>query len=182
MGSFTPTPNPITDGASIPTTLPYKTAYGNICPVGYYCPTGTPTKICCPPGKRCTVTQLATPNQDCAAGRYCPRCTSGTGIVCPAGYYCEAKSGEPILCPAGTYNPSTGGTSISSCTLCTQGYYCPANGMTAVDTTNNKCSPGYICAAGSVHPRTVLCPKGYVCPNSPAGVWDKIPCSNDATG
>lgn len=54
--------------------------------------------------------------------------------------------------------------------------------MTAVDTTNNKCEPGYICAAGSIHPRAVLCPKGYVCPNTNPAVWDKTPCSNDATG
>lgn len=96
LGSFTPTPDPATDGASIPATLPYPTAYGDVCPIGYYCPTGTPSKICCPPGKRCTATQLAAPDNDCDAGKYCPRCTSGTGVICPAGYYCELNSGEPV--------------------------------------------------------------------------------------
>jgi len=86
------------------------------------------------------------------------------------------------MCPAGTFSSSTGLVALSGCTLCTAGYYCPANGQTSVDTTNNKCTPGYICAAGSIHPRQVLCPKGYVCPNTTPAAWDKQPCQNDATG
>jgi hypothetical protein len=86
------------------------------------------------------------------------------------------------MCPAGTFSNSLNLTQLSACTLCTAGYYCPYNGMTAVDTVNNKCEPGYICAAGSIHPRAVLCPKGYKCPNSSAAQWDKQACGNDATG
>jgi hypothetical protein len=87
-----------------------------------------------------------------------------------------------MMCPAGTFSNTLGLTAESSCTPCTAGYYCPRNGQTSVDTVNNKCEPGYICAAGSVHPRAVLCPKGYICPNTSPALWDKQPCDTDATG
>ena len=138
--------------------------------------------IACPPGKRCTTAQLSAPDADCAAGRFCPRGTSGTGQACPAGFYCEARSGEPIMCPAGTFSNTQSLIQLSECTPCTAGYYCPFNGMTAVDTVNNKCEAGYECGSGSIHPRAKLCDLGYICPNSSAAAWQQQPCGNDATG
>lgn len=140
--------------------------YGGSCVAGWYCPAGTPKPIACTPGYVCTTTQLFQPNGDCPAGKFCPRGTAtANGETCPAGHYCPQNSGEPIMCPAGRYRTSTGGTSLSDCAYCTAGYYCPYTAQTVVDTTNHLCDPGYICAAGSVHPRAALCPKGYRCVN-----------------
>ena len=179
MASYKAIPDPSTDSDK-PTPLIYAD-YGGKCAAGWYCPAGTPKPIACTPGKRCTTAALAAPDADCPAGKFCPRGTSGAGETCPTGHYCPLNSGEPIMCPAGTFRATGGAALLTDCTACTAGYYCPFNAMTAVDTTNHKCEPGFICAAGSIHPRAVLCPKGYKCPNDNLPtVWDKVACADDS--
>ena len=138
-GSDTRTPTGVTKGDA------------GVCPLGYYCPTGTGAPNACPPGTfnndtgisdvaqcqtclegyYCEQFGLAWPTGLCEPGYYCaggsntsrPDDTTSTGGPCPAGSYCPEGSSSPHLCEAGTY------TTISlqaNCTECPAGYYCEA--------------------------------------------------------
>lgn len=61
----------------------------------------------------------------CVAGTYCvdDYGYNKTPKTCSTGYYCPTGTGVQIPCPAGTYRGTTGGTSESSCTKCSEGTY-----------------------------------------------------------
>jgi hypothetical protein len=97
-----------------------------ICPVGYYCLSGSIAPVACPAGtysSRISVVALAD-----GASRGC--------IACPAGYYCaNSPTFEPVACPAGSYSDA----SATSCTLCPVNTYCDkiATTSTGINTIQN---------------------------------------------
>ena len=163
---------------------PVGKAYGDECPVGYFCPDHSYEPITCPagsyqpyvrmtnitaclqcdPGKFCNSTGLAAVSGDCAAGFYCagganlPVPLDGTtGDICPAGSYCPLGSPTHYYCANGTYTNHTG---ASYCYACPQGYYC------------------------DMRDRAVLCPVGHYCPESTGVDWQPCPAGtyNPQTG
>lgn len=126
------------------TASPNDGVTGDVCPIGHYCPEGTPTAIPCDPGYY-TDTTLNSVCEICPAGKYCT--TGSNPQACPAGYYCPEGTGHVWQsCPAGTFNPSTGLSNLTECTQCDGGFYCDVTNLTAVA---GQCTAGYFCRSGS---------------------------------
>jgi hypothetical protein len=114
--------------------LPGNASFGSTpCPAGFFCPKGTGYKpnpcpagtyssieglarasqcLQCPVGKYCSVSNLTSPDGDCAPGFYCRYGVNvyqpignetGVGGICPLGHKCSLGSAAPIACEAGTY-------------------------------------------------------------------------------
>ena len=126
------------------TATPTDGSTGNKCPVGHYCPEGSPAPIQCEPGTY-TDTKLNEVCLTCTAGYYC---TMGSNPqACPAGYYCPDGTGHVWQsCPAGTFSGTTGLSNVTECTQCTGGYYCDVKNLT---TEAGQCDAGYYCRSGS---------------------------------
>ena len=136
---------------------------GGKCPIGYYCPTGSPQPLICKPGQYCPQEGLSLPLANCSAGYYCLAGASSqkptdkvTGDICPAGAYCPEGSLNYTLCPPGTYSNETGNTNISNCLSCTEGYYCQGWGN---HLPTAKCNSGFYCPVGQLRPD----PAAYKC-------------------
>jgi len=135
------------------------------CPLGYYCPSGTP--IQCPAGSFCPERSPAPIL--CAAGTF-----SGPGASkctpAPAGYFiADAGAKEPAPCTQKTaYCPGTGlispvpvqpGLLASECAL-------PGQGACK---SVRKCEAGFSCRGGEATP----CTEGHACPE---GTSVPAPC------
>lgn len=147
---------------------------GSACPIGYFCPVGTPIQ------------------QRCADGTYQPLTGQGSCIPCPAGKTCYFQKGSATItyndCPAYYYCPggnsyvgkicdpgytstsgSTGLKMVSQCATCSAGKYCVDS-----EKDNNladSCAAGYYCEMGSATPTPATgyslyahpCDPGYYC-------------------
>ncbi|KAM8989363.1 uncharacterized protein PRD47_016786 [Ara ararauna] len=151
-----------------------------LCPVGHYCPTGSPEPIPCPSGKY----------QDQAGKSQCETCPAGMfcaleahpgdlqenfphGVVraveCAAGYYClpGTKAANQYPCPEGTYSNQTGLENPRKCKPCPGGMFCASAGLSS---PSGPCLPGYYCTSEARVPNPVhdeagsLCPAGHYCP------------------
>lgn len=130
-----------------------------ICPVGYYCTSGSHTPIPCPSGTYNPVLMqgsLADCRQ-CSAGMACPQ----DGLhwpseVCSAGHYCPAGSRQPNAtsnaCPAGTYTDYHNLTASRECSSCPLGQACAAG-------TGGRQKPPQLCATGLFDKLPLFCPK-----------------------
>eukprot|EP00002_Diphylleia_rotans_P010730 TRINITY_DN2129_c0_g1_i2.p1 TRINITY_DN2129_c0_g1~~TRINITY_DN2129_c0_g1_i2.p1 ORF type:complete len:5186 (-),score=657.71 TRINITY_DN2129_c0_g1_i2:603-16160(-) len=157
----------------------------SLCPAGYSCPSfstivplpcqpGSYSEsgqlFCspCPAGKYCAEPAMSRP-KDCDAGLHCPAETNVEPSVrthaCPAGHYCIRAATRPEPCPVGRYNPSTRGTSESSCLPCPIGFYCDGGGVNP----SGPCPKGSYCPAGSSRFSAVLCPAGTYKPSTGGG-------------
>ena len=157
--SFTPTPN--------------DNVVGAICPLGSYCPSGSPNYIPCEAGSYSNSTGFSA-CLSCPAGY---QCTYGsiTPVPCRNGYYCPERTGaSQFPCPAGRYSDSAlsypSYSSFSLCKLCDAGYYCSGSTSNLLNVTG-ECSAGYYCLEGSINTfggasvnATLICPPGYYCP------------------
>ncbi|KAG5189268.1 hypothetical protein JKP88DRAFT_138412, partial [Tribonema minus] len=98
------------------------------CPVGHYCPAGTPAALPCPAGTLQPLVGMdgAEDCQDTPAGYYSVA-VSDWGGLCEPGYYCPINSTGPreTPCPARFYRSDWGAASEADCSLCTSGGYCP---------------------------------------------------------
>ncbi|CAK7320737.1 hypothetical protein VULLAG_LOCUS22832 [Vulpes lagopus] len=147
------------------------TATGGKCPVGSFCPEGSPEPVPCPPGSFCATSGLSTPSGPCQAGYFCaegavsPAPEDGlTGAPCPPGNFCPAASHRPTPCPAGTFSSLPGQTMLSACQACPHSFYCKEAGLQA---PSGQCPAGYYCdsTAGPVQDFSLYpCPQGYYCP------------------
>eukprot|EP01135_Chromosphaera_perkinsii_P005913 Nk52_evm8s371 gene=Nk52_evmTU8s371 len=159
---------------------PIDGTMGNICPTGYYCPTGSSVPIACPagkyqpatgktqssdcldclPGRYCATTGLANPTGQCAQGYYC---TSGKSTdkpaagLCTKGHYCPAGSPAPVRCPSGEYQDQTG---QSACKPCPEGYFCDATKAPVTLFNDAVCSKGHYCPAKTKFATEKPCPVG----------------------
>ncbi|CAH1797039.1 unnamed protein product, partial [Owenia fusiformis] len=139
---------------------------GDKCPVGLYCPEGSPQPITCEPG---TFTDTDTNSECllCTPGHYC---ITGTNPQdCPAGFYCPEGTGHVWQsCPAGTFSANVGLANSSQCTQCTTGFYCSETNATTV---TGPCDPGFFCRSGSDAQQPTgltagdagVCPMGHYC-------------------
>lgn len=118
------------------------TSQPQICPVNYFCPTGTSSYALnpYPSGTYSVSTGLASASQ----------CT-----FCPPGSWCA--SGRVTLCEEGYYNPLFGGSRNTSCIPCEPGYACPSVGMSSLTV---PCEAGYFCPRGSASSYSYPCPAG----------------------
>ena len=130
----------------------------------------------CPGGKYCATAGLSAPTGLCDAGFYCtknavvrnpPSVVIGFYGPCPAGSYCLAGSAVRTLCPPGTFRSTTGGstaTGSTGCSNCNAGRFCNVPGQIAA-TGNGACAAGYYCPAGSKtdRPAATRCPAGSRC-------------------
>ena len=128
------------------------------CPVGHYCPEGSPDPIACPAGTYGAITGLST--ADC------------TGL-CRPGFYCHAGSimSNQTACRAGIYGAEYGLTNSQCSPTCElsggpnstssqgSGRFCEAR----------HCEAGYYCTQASSSPRNFACGNAsYYCPPSSA--------------
>lgn len=166
--------------APAPTSKISSFSFGDVCPKGSYCPTGTSVPTACPIGKYMPYTGAVASADciDCPPGYYCPNsgttdttivvCTAGyicasgvsdpTTYPCPAGSYCPAGSWQSILCAAGTYQANT---AQSSCTNCPAGSYCEIGA-----TSPTTCPAGYYCQVNTGYRYTYPCPIGTYNPST----------------
>ena len=152
---------------------------GGNCPLGSYCPQGSPRPLICKPGQYCPNQGLALPLANCSEGYYClagassPNPTDGvTGNICPAGAYCPTGSHNYTLCPPGTFSNRTGNTNLTNCLSCTEGFYCMGWGNTV---PTAKCNAGFYCPYGQSRPDppSFDCWKAYYCES---GATSPQPC------
>lgn len=150
-----------------------------ICPVGHYCPSGSPLApiacpagyynnqtsrsmfshcVGCPGGKFCEKPGLEWPSGNCDPGYYCtsksklhnPENVTAEGGPCPPGHYCPVGSASAQACPGGQYNSLW---KQSKCYTCPQGHFCPN-----ASSNYTECYQGYYCPNGSTSPNP--CPTG----------------------
>ncbi|EDO39339.1 predicted protein, partial [Nematostella vectensis] len=149
---------------------------GDKCPIGHYCPEGSPKPYACANGTFMNHTGAAV-CYECPAGSQCIRGT--TPDPCPQGRYCLSGTGyDTQPCPVGTFGKTAGLASIGECTQCTGGYFCQSPGMS---TESSKCAAGFYCTSGvNISEPTTgfsgvggICPPGHECPE---GSPNAVPC------
>ncbi|XP_071958738.1 uncharacterized protein [Antedon mediterranea] len=149
---------------------------GDICPIGFYCPEGSPAPKRCEGGYFTNITGQSS-CFDCPERRYCP---DGERLLeCPRGHYCPVNTGgnESIPCPQGTYNPALGLAREDECLPCDGGHYCQGIGIVEFDGSSGDdfgvCEPRYYCLQGVnvSNPEEGTysgdggpCPQGFYCP------------------
>nr|XP_047130962.1 uncharacterized protein LOC100202447 isoform X1 [Hydra vulgaris] len=175
-----------------------------LCPSGNYCPkVDNATIIPCAAGSYSVLGQ-GTCTQ-CPGGFSCPSQNEQLQLPCAKGWYSPLGVAECIQCEAGSYCPNSTTKGLPcdksgyyslpgsiACSPCPKGYYCKTKDQPPVlclagsysDIASEKCnicSPGYICAEGSVtdKPSTGICPLGYYCENNnkiacPAGKYGSL--------
>eukprot|EP01012_Entosiphon_sulcatum_P015939 TRINITY_DN2090_c0_g1_i3.p1 TRINITY_DN2090_c0_g1~~TRINITY_DN2090_c0_g1_i3.p1 ORF type:complete len:4887 (-),score=935.84 TRINITY_DN2090_c0_g1_i3:7-14667(-) len=151
----------------------YNDDRGGLCPVGYYCPEGTPAPIPCAnhtlgynPGL-----QSQSDCQPCRAGYYClPE--SLVPFPCLPGYYCPLAVGL-VACPPATYQPFPYATNATACTPCKPKFYCPLEGM--ANYIGYPCPEGHYCTERTSVPHP--CPAGtYLSVSGGDSVGSCVPC------
>ncbi|CAL8373179.1 unnamed protein product, partial [Gadus morhua 'NCC'] len=177
--------------ASAPASITHK---GDICPRGFYCPSGSSQPRPCDAGSYCNTTGLAAPGGLCGAGYHCTRGSADPhALPCPAGHYCPRGSPEPLPCPVGTIKDSQGGVTMEACRpcppglycaqpaltqptgQCTEGHYCP-EGQTCGTPKQHVCQPGHHCEKGSV--RETACQPGRYQPREGQGSCETCPAGS----
>ena len=122
-------------------SMPTDGVTGDVCPVGHYCPEGSPQPVPCPAGtfsgrtaafelaqcdacvasQYCPSSGMALPGPLCFAGFYCPPSTPYPSLYCPFGFHCPLGSAEPKNCPSGYHQDEV---QQDYCKECPAGYYC----------------------------------------------------------
>lgn len=146
---------------------------GGICPVGTYCPRGSPWPLDCPAGSYCDSVGLELPSGPCEAGFYCPgRDASPTSQECQSGHYCPEGTLLEERCTPGTFSNTVGNRAFNDCLPCTPGMYCEGYALTE---PTRPCSRGYYCPGGQnrSHPLEYVCSPGFFCLG---GSSDQIGC------
>ncbi|KAF0717142.1 hypothetical protein As57867_002460, partial [Aphanomyces stellatus] len=162
------------------TPTPIDGVTGNICPQGYFCPTGSVQPLRCHAGTFADTVGQPTCTT-CSAGAYCDGIATTAAIVCPAGYYCPVgTAASPPACPVGTFSNATGLVNASQCWQCTAGSYCSTPALTA---PTGFCQAGYICGPGTTNAfgqlaslptvNATACTPGHYCLT---GTYQPTPC------
>ena len=119
-----------------------------ICPVGYYCTSGSHVPVPCPPGSYNPALMQGSLGdcRQCIAGMACPQYgLDWPSEVCSAGHFCPAGSSQPNettnACHAGTYTDYHNLTASRECTACPAGQACSAG-------TGGRQKPPQLCATG----------------------------------
>ncbi|XP_062603182.1 uncharacterized protein LOC134264959 [Saccostrea cucullata] len=195
-----PKPGASNDTATANCTCPdqaFYTGVGGVCPVGHYCPEGSPAPVPCVAG-----TYADSEGQSvcwtCPEGYFClANSTDFLSSPCPVGYYCPEGSYQPTQCDPGSYCQTIGLSTPTG--NCTAGYYCilQADNPTPTDNiTGNICPVGHYCPSGSSLYQP--CPMGYYldvtgqdeftdCKNCTGGMYcpgsgEELPAGNCSSG
>ena len=168
--------------------------YGDICPVGHYCPLGSGLPTPCPagrysseygnvqesdcticsPGYYCAGLANERPTGLCTDGYYCPPGSiSSRQIEAPLGSYSGTGASNYSLCLPGFYQPMF---AQSDCLQCPNGYYCPDSGMSTYEHT--ICPYGNYCPVESSVP--FRCPIGTF--SASTGLFMESQCSDCTPG
>jgi len=161
---------------------PTDTIQGKPCPIGFYCPVGTPIEQRCADGTYQPLAAQGTCNP-CTAGKICYYRRGEAAMTyqdCPPYYYCPAGSKYVgLLCPKGrTSNAGIVGLKApNDCALCGKGKYCvdAEKDTTAAD----QCAAGYYCESGATSPTPANeqyakpCRPGFYCD---MGAQDEVQC------
>ncbi|XP_066500606.1 zonadhesin [Hoplias malabaricus] len=180
---------PTSEGSS--TAAPVSTGFGDVCPLGHYCDSGSTVPIPCPvrtyrsenggksvedcmpcPEGRFQDQRGQSDCKSCPPGFHCPSSAqqsngSSAPLICPEGYYCPNETlGRPVPCPKGTYSNNKGLTSADECLVCPLGYFCGSNGLVL---PSGPCASGFLCFVRATVPNPTdnktgsLCPTGAYC-------------------
>ncbi|XP_049323141.1 zonadhesin isoform X1 [Astyanax mexicanus] len=178
-----------TEGSS--TAAPVSALFGDVCPPGHYCETGSAVPTSCPVGThrsesggKSVEACMSCPEglfQDQSGQRDCKACLpgfhclssaqqtnrGGAPLICPKGYYCPNETlGRPVPCPKGTYSDNQGLTSADECLVCPLGYFCGSDGLVQ---PSGPCASGFLCFIRATVPNPTdnqtgsLCPAGAFC-------------------
>jgi hypothetical protein len=149
------------------------------CGTGFFSPPGSTECFNCYAGHLCDTTtnsQSYMESNKCD-GVECLRYAIYETTTCPPGYYCDPNEFQPLPCPVGTYQDSNTGTqnSIGDCSPAPAGYYNDEVGQILIQVQKKLCSPGYICASGSISGFGQGCAQGTYQRNSQATSCDSCP-------
>ena len=168
-----------------------KPTMGDICRVGYYCPTTSSKQFACDPGYFMPY-EMADEQTDCIncpEGKYCgvSNMSDLTAQDCEAGYYCAKNAinarqnacGYDEICTTGTLYPVqcapeeyTPTSKASICTTCNAGKRCKAGSV-------SDCEAGTFCAGNTVS----YCPPGKYGKSLDVGMsTEGSACTNCETG
>jgi hypothetical protein len=135
---------------------------GDICPLGHYCPRGSPAPIACAtgtflnatgapsdanctrclPGFYCPSQGLVVPVHRCPAGYFCSGGNIlGTETVAQPGFYADVGSDAQKACSQGTYSNRTG---LAVCDICPERYACGLQTSSPL-----ICKAGFYCPVGT---------------------------------
>ncbi|KAL7831753.1 hypothetical protein AOLI_G00293010 [Acnodon oligacanthus] len=173
------------------TAAPVSAVFGDVCPPGHYCNSGSAVPMPCPVGTHRSESggksvgdcmpcpgglfQDQRGQRDCKScppGFHCPSSNqqsngSSAPLICPEGYYCPNETvGRPVPCPKGTYSNNQGLTSADECLVCSLGYYCGSDGLVQ---PSGPCASGFLCFVRATVPNPTdnntgsLCPPGVYC-------------------
>jgi hypothetical protein len=137
-----------------------------ICPIGYYCPSGSKLALMCEPGTYQDVTGQSD-CETCTEGNYCSTSGLSAPVACVTDYemfYCPEGSIFPQKCAIGYYIESDQFT----CTECPAGKYCWPAPDNSNDGQEDDCDfeEGYLCRAGAFSPRPLIDGLAYIQPGS----------------
>jgi hypothetical protein len=166
---------------------------GDICPLGHYCPRGSPAPIACAtgtflnatgapsdanctrclPGFYCPSQGLVVPVHRCPAGYFCSGGNIlGTETVAQPGFYADVGSDAQKACSQGTYSNRTG---LAVCDICPERYACGLQTSSPL-----ICKAGFYCPVGTSLGAEQPCPSGTF--NNRTGLSAIIECTKCLPG
>lgn len=129
------------------------------CPLGHFCPAGTPLPIRCDEGFYTLSTGSPTVAYcvPCQPGYYCIE-NDSVMRACPTGHFCTSVTIDPTPCREGQYQPDKYATTNDQCLDCPAGFYCNA---IAIETyVGFECPKGHWCSEVAKTTLPVKCPAG----------------------
>uniref|UniRef100_A0A3Q3IVN5 Uncharacterized protein n=1 Tax=Monopterus albus TaxID=43700 RepID=A0A3Q3IVN5_MONAL len=177
---------------------PVSQPYGDVCPMGHYCPQGSQLPKPCPVGSYLPEPGASSPFhcRPCPPGKYCLGPGDSQPTLCFAGFFCSGGADSPTphvnsslfscLCEILEVYTTRTDTAFwrhnMSCVQfycplgstypqpCVAGSYCNQTGLAA---PAGSCAAGYYCPKGSLDPYATPCPRGHYCP---PGTPLPLPC------
>ncbi|XP_074158322.1 uncharacterized protein LOC141562243 [Sminthopsis crassicaudata] len=148
---------------------------GNLCPIGHYCPSGSPEPQLCPSGQYQDETGQSQCKM-CPAGKFCPSKVQSSEpkdllwpVDCPAHYYCPPSIQHPFSGCIVSERPKA--SSPEECQPRPAGQFCNSD----INVQGPKmCPQGHFCPPGTQLPTQHPCPQGTFGPRT--GASSELDC------